>query len=163
VNIGLVNEIAMMSDALGNRRVGSHRRGGDEAVRVHAVLFRAPAFGGHCIPIDPFYLSWKAKQSGFDARFIELAGQINGHMPEYVLSRVSEALNGHRKAVNVRARSRPGVAYKRDIDDVRESPGARRDETAARQGRGGRVRRPARAVSRLVDVAWTTRAAVHRT
>jgi UDP-N-acetyl-D-glucosamine dehydrogenase len=121
VNIGLVNEIAMMCETLG--------------IDVWEVVDAAatkpfgfmrfdpgPGLGGHCIPIDPFYLSWKAKQNGFDARFIELAGEINGHMPEYVVSKVTAVLNDQRKAVNGSRVLVLGVAYKRDIDDVRESP-----------------------------------------
>jgi UDP-N-acetyl-D-glucosamine dehydrogenase len=85
-------------------------------------FYPGPGLGGHCIPIDPFYQSWKAKQSGFDARFIELAGEINGHMPQYVVSKVAEALNRQRKAVNGSQVLVLGVAYKRNVDDVRESP-----------------------------------------
>jgi UDP-N-acetyl-D-glucosamine dehydrogenase len=85
-------------------------------------FYPGPGLGGHCIPIDPFYLSWKARQSGFDARFIELAGQVNGHMPEYVVSKVVDALNERRLALNGSRVLVLGVAYKRDIDDVRESP-----------------------------------------
>ena len=105
----------------GHRRVGSRGRGEDEAVRLHGVLSR-PGLGGHCIPIDPFYLSWKAKQSGFDPRFIELAGHINGGMPHYVVDKIAEALNTKRKAINGSKVLIAGVAYKRDIDDMRESP-----------------------------------------
>jgi UDP-N-acetyl-D-glucosamine dehydrogenase len=78
--------------------------------------------GGHCIPIDPFYLSWKSKQAGFEARFIELAGSINGDMPHFVVSKVQNALNNHCKSVKGSTVHVMGVAYKRDIDDVRESP-----------------------------------------
>jgi UDP-N-acetyl-D-glucosamine dehydrogenase len=121
VNIGLVNEIAMMSDTLG---IDVWEVVDAAATKPFGFMpfYPGPGLGGHCIPIDPFYLSWKAKQNGFDARFIELAGQVNGHMPEYVVSRVAEALNGSRKAVNGSRVLVLGVAYKRDIDDVRESP-----------------------------------------
>jgi UDP-N-acetyl-D-glucosamine dehydrogenase len=85
-------------------------------------FYPGPGLGGHCIPIDQFYLSWKAKQSGFDARFIELAGEVNGHMPHYVVEKITETLNASRKAVNGSRILVLGVAYKRDIDDVRESP-----------------------------------------
>jgi UDP-N-acetyl-D-glucosamine dehydrogenase len=121
VNIGLVNEIALMCDTLGIDVW--------EVVEAAATkpfgfmpFFPGPGLGGHCIPIDPFYLSWKAKQSGFEARFIELAGYVNGAMPQAVVQKISDALNTRCKAVN---RSRilvAGVAYKRDIDDMRESP-----------------------------------------
>jgi UDP-N-acetyl-D-glucosamine dehydrogenase len=121
VNIGLVNEIAMMCDALG---IDVWEVVDAAATKPFGFMpfYPGPGLGGHCIPIDPFYLSWKAKQSGFDARFIELAGQINGHMPEYVVRRVTETLNAQRKAVNGSRVLVLGVAYKRDIDDVRESP-----------------------------------------
>ncbi len=86
------------------------------------AFYPGPGLGGHCIPIDPFYLSWKAKQSGFDPRFIELAGHINGEMPHYVVDKIAEALNTKRKAINGSKVLIAGVAYKRDIDDMRESP-----------------------------------------
>jgi len=85
-------------------------------------FYPGPGLGGHCIPIDPFYLSWKAKQNGFEARFIELAGQVNGHMPQYVVGKVADALNAKRMAVNGARILVLGVSYKRDVDDVRESP-----------------------------------------
>src|SRR5262245_41780051 len=84
-------------------------------------FYPGPGLGGHCIPIDPFYLSWKAKQSGFDPRFIELAGHINGSMPHFVVDKVADALNTKRKAINGSKILIAGVAYKRDIDDMRES------------------------------------------
>jgi UDP-N-acetyl-D-glucosamine dehydrogenase len=85
-------------------------------------FYPGPGLGGHCIPIDPFYLSWKARQCGFEARFIELAGEINGHMPEYVVSKVTSALNAQKKPANGSRVLVLGVSYKRDIDDIRESP-----------------------------------------
>ena len=86
-------------------------------------FYPGPGLGGHCIPIDPFYLSWKARQFNFEARFIELAGDINGAMPEYVVQRViADALNAQKKALNGSKVHMLGVAYKRDIDDMRESP-----------------------------------------
>ena len=121
VNIGLVNEIALMCDRMGLDVW--------EVVRAAATkpfgfmpFYPGPGLGGHCIPIDPFYLSWKAKQSGFDPRFIELAGQINGGMPHFVVDKIAEALNRHRKPVNGSTVLVLGLAYKRDIDDIRESP-----------------------------------------
>jgi UDP-N-acetyl-D-glucosamine dehydrogenase len=121
VNIALVNELALMCDRM-NIDVWEVV----DAARTKPFGFMAfypgPGLGGHCIPIDPFYLSWKAKQSGFDPRFIELAGHINGAMPEYVVSKVGEALNTKRKAINGANILIAGVAYKRDIDDMRESP-----------------------------------------
>jgi UDP-N-acetyl-D-glucosamine dehydrogenase len=121
VNIGLVNEIALMCDRLGIDVW--------EVVRAAATkpfgfmpFYPGPGLGGHCIPIDPFYLSWKAKQSGFDSRFIELAGQINASMPHFVVDKIADALNRHRKPLNGSKVLVLGVAYKRDIDDIRESP-----------------------------------------
>jgi UDP-N-acetyl-D-glucosamine dehydrogenase len=85
-------------------------------------FYPGPGLGGHCIPIDPFYLSWKARQTGFECRFIELAGQVNSAMPEYVVERVAEALNTTKKAINGSRVHVLGVAYKRDVNDMRESP-----------------------------------------
>jgi UDP-N-acetyl-D-glucosamine dehydrogenase len=121
VNIGLVNEIALMS----------HRMGIDVWEVIDAAktkpfgfmpFYPGPGLGGHCIPIDPFYLSWKARQSGFECRFIELAGHVNGSMPEFVVERISEALNTQRKAINGSQIRIYGVAYKKDVSDMRESP-----------------------------------------
>jgi UDP-N-acetyl-D-glucosamine dehydrogenase len=121
VNIGLVNEIAMMCDTLG---IDVWEVVDAAATKPFGFMpfYPGPGLGGHCIPIDPFYLSWKAKQNGFDARFIELAGEVNGHMPHYVVEKITETLNASRKAVNGARILVLGVAYKRDIDDVRESP-----------------------------------------
>jgi UDP-N-acetyl-D-glucosamine dehydrogenase len=85
-------------------------------------FYPGPGLGGHCIPVDPFYLSWKARQSGFEARFIELAGAVNGAMPHYVVSLVSDALNTVRLPLNGSRVLVAGVAYKKDVDDIRESP-----------------------------------------
>ena len=85
-------------------------------------FYPGPGLGGHCIPIDPFYLSWKTKQAGIEARFIELAGYINGQMPHFVVDKVQNALNDAGKPVKGSKVHVMGVAYKRDIDDMRESP-----------------------------------------
>jgi UDP-N-acetyl-D-glucosamine dehydrogenase len=85
-------------------------------------FYPGPGLGGHCIPIDPFYLTWKARQYGLNTRFIELAGEINTSMPDYVVTRVTEALNAKRRAVNGSKILVLGLAYKKDVDDVRESP-----------------------------------------
>src|SRR5262245_3133789 len=136
VNIGLVNELALMCDRM-NIDVWEVV----EAARTKPFGFMAfypgPGLGGHCIPIDPFYLSWKAKQSGFDPRFIELAGYINGGMPHYVVDKVGEALNTRRKAINGSNVLVAGVAYKRDIDDMRESPAL--DVMGLLHGKGAKV------------------------
>jgi UDP-N-acetyl-D-glucosamine dehydrogenase len=85
-------------------------------------FYPGPGLGGHCIPIDPHYLSWKARQYNFEARFIELAGVINSGMPEFVVHRVADALNSQKKALNGARVHVIGVAYKRDVNDLRESP-----------------------------------------
>ena len=121
VNIGLANEIAMMCDRLG---VDVWEVVEAAATKPFGFMpfYPGPGLGGHCIPIDPFYLSWKAKQSGFDCRFIELAGQVNGGMPHVVMSKIADALNQQQKSVNGSTVLVLGVAYKREIDDIRESP-----------------------------------------
>lgn len=121
VNIGLVNELALMShrmdlnvweviDAAGTKPFG------------FMPFYPGPGLGGHCIPIDPIYLSWKARQSGFECRFIELAGQVNGSMPLFVVERIGEALNTTKKAINGSRIHVFGIAYKKDVSDMRESP-----------------------------------------
>jgi UDP-N-acetyl-D-glucosamine dehydrogenase len=97
-------------------------------------FYPGPGLGGHCIPIDPYYLSWKARQSGFEARFIELAGNINGAMPEYVVQRTVDALNTQRKALNGARVHVFGIAYKRDVNDLRESPALDVMELLVRRG-----------------------------
>jgi UDP-N-acetyl-D-glucosamine dehydrogenase len=121
VNIGLVNELALMCARL---KIDVW-----EVIRAAATkpfgfmpFYPGPGLGGHCIPIDPFYLSWKARASGFEARFIELAGHVNGHMPDHVVDLVGEALNRQGRSVRGARVLILGVAYKADIDDVRESP-----------------------------------------
>ena len=121
VNIGLVNEIALMCDKLGID-VWDVVDAAKTKPFGFLPFYPGPGLGGHCIPIDPFYLSWKAKQTGFEARFIELAGQVNGSMPEAVVHKIADALNTQRKALNGARVLVLGVAYKRDIDDIRESP-----------------------------------------
>ena len=121
INIGLANEIAMMCG-----RMGINVWEVIEAAATKPFGFMAfypgPGLGGHCIPIDPFYLSWKSKQAGIEARFIELAGYINGQMPLFVVDKVQNALNDHGKPVKGSHIHILGVAYKQDIDDMRESP-----------------------------------------
>jgi len=97
-------------------------------------FYPGPGLGGHCIPIDPHYLSWKARQHGFECRFIDLAGQVNGAMPEFVVDRVVDALNENRKAVNGSRVHIYGVAYKRDVGDMRESPALDIIELLTRRG-----------------------------
>ena len=121
VNIAMVNELALMCDRMQIDVWEVVEAAGTKPFGFMA-FYPGPGLGGHCIPIDPIYLSWKAKQSGFDPRFIELAGHINGAMPHYVVEKVAEALNSRRKALNGSTILIAGVAYKRDIDDLRESP-----------------------------------------
>jgi len=121
VNIALVNELKIVYGAMGI----------DVWEVIHAArtkpfgympFYPGPGLGGHCIPIDPFYLTWKAREYGQHTRFIELAGEINTAMPEYVVNRVAEALNAQRKPLNGSRVLVLGLAYKPDVDDDRESP-----------------------------------------
>jgi UDP-N-acetyl-D-glucosamine dehydrogenase len=121
VNIGLVNELALMCARLKIDVWEVIRAAGTKPFGF-MPFYPGPGLGGHCIPIDPFYLSWKARASGFEARFIELAGHVNGHMPDHVVDLVLEALNRQGKSVRGSRVLVLGVAYKADIDDVRESP-----------------------------------------
>ena len=121
INIGLVNELAIMCDGMG---IDVWEIIDAAATKPFGFMpfYPGPGLGGHCIPIDPFYLSWKTKQVGIEARFIELAGYINGQMPHFVVSKVQNALNDHEKSVKGSTIHIMGTAYKRDIADVRESP-----------------------------------------
>jgi UDP-N-acetyl-D-glucosamine dehydrogenase len=121
INIGLVNEMALMCDRMG---INVWEVIDAAATKPFGFMpfYPGPGLGGHCIPIDPFYLSWKTKQAGIEARFIELAGHINGYMPHFVVDKIQNALNEHSKPVKGSHVHVLGVAYKRDIDDVRESP-----------------------------------------
>ncbi|HSL21379.1 MAG TPA: nucleotide sugar dehydrogenase [Vicinamibacterales bacterium] len=121
VNIGLVNELALMCDKLGID-VWEVVEAAKTKPFGFMPFYPGPGLGGHCIPIDPFYLSWKAKQFGFEPRFIELAGHVNGAMPHFVVDKIGEALNTRRKALNGSTVLVAGITYKRDIDDIRESP-----------------------------------------
>jgi UDP-N-acetyl-D-glucosamine dehydrogenase len=121
VNIGLANEIALMCSSMGIN-VWEVIDAASTKPFGFMPFYPGPGLGGHCIPIDPFYLSWKAKQAGSDARFIELAGAINSKMPEHVVNITADALNSNKKPVNGSKALIVGVSYKPDIDDVRESP-----------------------------------------
>ena len=121
VNIGMANEMARLCYHLGIDTW--------EVIRAAATkpfgfmpFYPGPGIGGHCIPLDPHYLSWKARQHGFDSRFIGLAEEVNSRMPEHVVTLVTDALNDERKSLNGARVLILGVAYKKDIDDVRESP-----------------------------------------
>jgi UDP-N-acetyl-D-glucosamine dehydrogenase len=121
VNIALVNELKQLCD-----RMGIDIFEVIDAAKTkpfgYQAFYPGPGLGGHCIPIDPFYLSWKAKQFDFRTRFIELAGEVNTNMPYYVIEKTALALNGHKKCLNGSRILVLGLAYKRDIDDLRESP-----------------------------------------
>jgi UDP-N-acetyl-D-glucosamine dehydrogenase len=121
VNIALVNEVAMMSRRLGVDAYEVIRAAGTKPFG-YMPFYPGPGLGGHCIPVDPLCLSWKLRSLKFTARFIELADAINGAMPEYVVHRVTDALNGRKKAVRGAKILIAGVAYKPDVADVRESP-----------------------------------------
>ncbi len=121
INIGLVNEIAQMCDRM-EINVWEVIEAAATKPFGFMPFYPGPGLGGHCIPIDPFYLSWKTKQAGIEARFIELAGYINGQMPHFVVDKIQNALNDHTKPLKGSRVHVLGVAYKRDIDDVRESP-----------------------------------------
>ncbi|AXE30358.1 UDP-N-acetyl-D-glucosamine dehydrogenase [Chromobacterium phragmitis] len=121
VNIGLVNEMKIVADKMG---IDIH-----EVIRAAATkpfgfvpYYPGPGLGGHCIPIDPFYLTWKAREYGVNTRFIELAGEVNSAMPDYVVSKVASALNLRKKAINGSRVLVLGIAYKKNVDDMRESP-----------------------------------------
>jgi UDP-N-acetyl-D-glucosamine dehydrogenase len=121
INIGLVNEMALMCDRMG---INVWEVIDAAATKPFGFMpfYPGPGLGGHCIPIDPFYLSWKTKQAGIEARFIELAGYINGQMPHFVVDKIQNALNDHTKPLRGSHVHVLGAAYKRNIDDMRESP-----------------------------------------
>jgi UDP-N-acetyl-D-glucosamine dehydrogenase len=124
VNIGLVNEMKIIADRMG---LDIH-----EIIRAAATkpfgfvpYYPGPGLGGHCIPVDPFYLTWKARQYGVNTRFIELAGEINHAMPDWVMEKLAAALNARRKPVNGARVLVLGLAYKKNVEDLRESPSVR--------------------------------------
>jgi UDP-N-acetyl-D-glucosamine dehydrogenase len=121
VNIGLVNEMKVVADKMG---VDIH-----EVIRAAATkpfgfvpYYPGPGLGGHCIPIDPFYLTWKAREYGVHTRFIELAGEVNSSMPDFVIGKVAHVLNQAKKSINGSRVLILGIAYKKNVDDMRESP-----------------------------------------
>lgn len=121
VNIGLVNEMKIVADSMGIDIF--------EVVDAAATkpfgftpYYPGPGLGGHCIPIDPFYLTWKAREYGLNTRFIELSGEVNRAMPEYVVSKLMDGLNKHQKSLNGSRILILGIAYKKNVDDMRESP-----------------------------------------
>lgn len=121
VNIALVNELKIVADRMGIDIFEVIDAAATKPFGYKA-FYPGPGLGGHCIPIDPFYLTWKAREYGLHTRFIELAGEVNTSMPEYVLSKISAALNGIGKSINGANILLLGVAYKKNVDDMRESP-----------------------------------------
>lgn len=121
VNIGLVNELKIAADAM-EIDIWEVIRAASTKPFGFTPFYPGPGLGGHCIPIDPFYLTWKAREFGVHTRFIELAGEINRSMPKYVVHRTMEALNSHGKAVKGSRVLLLGLAYKANVDDMRESP-----------------------------------------
>jgi UDP-N-acetyl-D-glucosamine dehydrogenase len=121
INIGLANEMAQMCDRMG---IDVWEVIDAAATKPFGFMpfYPGPGLGGHCIPVDPHYLSWKIKQSGYEPRFIELASHVNGQMPYFVVDKVQSALNEHCKPVKGSRVHIVGVAYKRDVSDIRESP-----------------------------------------
>lgn len=133
INIAMVNELKVVFDRMGIDvweviNAASTKPFGFKA------FYPGPGLGGHCIPIDPFYLTWKARQYGMPTRFIELAGEINTSMPHYVISKTIEALNEHRKSLKGSRVLVLGLAYKKDIDDLRESPSIELIELLRKKG-----------------------------
>ncbi len=121
VNIGLVNEIALMCDKLG-LDVWEVIDAAKTKPFGFMAFYPGPGIGGHCIPSDPMYLAWKARAHGFEARFIELADQLNRYMPHYVVDKIARALNESKKALNGSRILLIGLAYKKDVNDTRDSP-----------------------------------------
>lgn len=133
VNIGLVNEMKVVADKMG---IDIH-----EVIRAAATkpfgftpYYPGPGLGGHCIPIDPFYLTWKAREYGLHTRFIELAGEVNSGMPHWVLSKLGDALNDRGRSIKNSKILVLGIAYKKNVDDMRESPSVELMELLAEKG-----------------------------
>jgi UDP-N-acetyl-D-glucosamine dehydrogenase len=137
INIGLANEVALMCDRLG-LDVWEVIEAAASKPYGFMKFTPGPGLGGHCIPVDPTYLSWKMKSLNFTARFIELATDVNGHMPEFVVEKITALLNEERQSVNGAKLLLLGVAYKADVSDVRESPAL--DISKLLLERGGDVR-----------------------
>lgn len=133
INIALVNELKVIFDKMGVN-IWEVIEAAKTKPFGYTPFYPGPGLGGHCIPIDPFYLSWKARELGLNTRFIELAGEINTAMPEYVVLKTISALNIHKKALSGSRILVIGIAYKKDIDDARESPGIRIMELLLERG-----------------------------
>jgi UDP-N-acetyl-D-glucosamine dehydrogenase len=133
VNIAMVNELKMVFDRMGIDVWEVIGAASTKPFGYHP-FYPGPGLGGHCIPIDPFYLTWKARQYGMATRFIELAGEINTGMPHFVIQHVMDALNDRKKSLNGSKVLVLGLAYKKDIDDVRESPSIELIELLSKKG-----------------------------
>jgi UDP-N-acetyl-D-glucosamine dehydrogenase len=133
VNIGLVNEIKIIADKMGID-VYEVIRAASTKPFGFVPYYPGPGLGGHCIPIDPFYLTWKAKEFGITSRFIEIAGEVNSNMPDWVVAKVQDSLNDHRKSVNGARILVLGLSYKKNIDDIRESPSVKLMESLRSKG-----------------------------
>jgi UDP-N-acetyl-D-glucosamine dehydrogenase len=133
INIGLVNEMKIVADAMG---IDIHEVICAAATKPFGFVpyYPGPGLGGHCIPIDPFYLTWKAREYGLHTRFIELAGEINSDMPKWVVGKLSDALNEREKSVNGSRILVLGISYKKNIDDMRESPAVKLMELLLAKG-----------------------------
>lgn len=133
VNIALVNELKMLFERMG---INIWEVIDSASTKPFGFMpfYPGPGLGGHCIPIDPFYLTWKARQYDFHTRFIELAGEINSFMPYYVVNRIADALNEKGKGIKGSRILILGIAYKKDVDDVRESPSLKLIELLAEKG-----------------------------
>ena len=121
VNIGLVNEMKIVADKMGVDIFEVIDAAATKPFGFTA-FYPGPGLGGHCIPIDPFYLTWKAKEYGVNTRFIELAGEVNSSMPEWIVEKLNDALNSQKKSINGSRILILGIAYKKNVDDMRESP-----------------------------------------
>jgi UDP-N-acetyl-D-glucosamine dehydrogenase len=133
VNIALVNELMLLCDRMGIDIWEVVEAAGTKPFGIQ-TFYPGPGVGGHCIPIDPFYLTWKAREYDFHTRFIELAGEINVEVSYYVINKVIQALNGENKSLKDAKILVLGVAYKKDIDDVRESPALKIIELLRQRG-----------------------------
>ena len=136
VNIGLVNEMKIVADTMG---IDIYEVIDAAATKPFGFVpyYPGPGLGGHCIPIDPFYLTWKAREYGINTKFIELAGEVNSSMPEWVVNKVAAGLNQHKKSINGSRILMLGIAYKSNVDDMRESPSV--DMMHRLQGRGALI------------------------
>jgi len=133
INIALVNELKIIFNEMGID-VWEVIRAASTKPFGYMPFYPGPGLGGHCIPIDPFYLTWKAREFGVSTRFIELAGEVNTSMPHYVVEKTQEALNGRRRCLKGARLLIVGLAYKKDVDDIRESPSLELMHLYARRG-----------------------------